>query len=114
MPDHRHPARAEPVQRGADAAGLSRDAVPADGARRLPVAEQVDTDDTVRTRQDPDHRVPPGHRGRGAVNQQQAWRTRPAVLHHVHVTIVKRHEPVTSARIAGHMLRHSGISCHLL
>ncbi len=51
MPDHRHPAHAEPVQRGADPAGLSRDVVAAREACRPPVAEQVDTDDTVRARQ---------------------------------------------------------------
>ena len=33
-------------------------------------------------------------------------RARPAVLHDVHVTIVKPHEPVVSVRIAGHGLRH--------
>ena len=84
MPDHRRPARAEPVQRGADPAGLSRDVVPAGGARRSPVTEQVDTDDTVGTRQPRDHRVPPGRRGRGAVDQQQGGRARLAVLHDVH------------------------------
>jgi hypothetical protein len=31
----------------------------------------------------------------------------------VHVTIVKPHEPVTSARIAGQVLCHCAISCHL-
>ena len=36
MPDDRHPARAEPVQDGADPAGLGRDVVPAGGAADLP------------------------------------------------------------------------------
>ena len=37
-------------------------------------------------------------------------RARPAVLHHMHVTIVKPHEPVVSVRIAGHVLCHCAVS----
>jgi hypothetical protein len=44
------------------------------------------------------------------VNQQQRGRTRLAVRHDVHVTLVKPHEPVVSVRIAGHVLRHCEMS----
>jgi hypothetical protein len=47
------------------------------------------------------------------VDQQHCGRTRLAVLHDVHVTFVKLYEPVLSARIAGHVLCHCAISCHL-
>jgi len=50
---------------------------------------------------------------RRAVDQQQGGHARFAVLHDVHVTIVKPHEPVLSVRIAGHVLCHCAVSCHL-
>ena len=111
MPDHHHPARAEPVQRRADPVGVSGDVVPARGAGRPAVAEQVDADNTAGARQGRDDRVPPGRRARGAVDQQQGGRTRPAALHHMHVTVGKPHEPAVSAWIAGHVLCHRTASC---
>jgi len=47
------------------------------------------------------------------VDQQHGGRTRLAVLHHVQVTIVKPDEPAASDRIAGRVLCHCAISCHL-
>ena len=47
------------------------------------------------------------------MDQQHGGRARRAVLHDVHVTIVKPHEPAVSARIAGHVLFHCAVSCHL-
>ena len=44
------------------------------------------------------------------MDQQHGGRARLAVLHHVHVTIVKPHEPVVSVRIAGHVLCHCAVS----
>ena len=35
---------------------------------------------------------------------------RPAVLHDMHVTIVKPHEPAASVQIAGHVLCHCAVS----
>jgi hypothetical protein len=40
------------------------------------------------------------------VDQQQSGRAWLAVLHDVHVTIVKPNESVVSVRLAGHVLRH--------
>ena len=48
------------------------------------------------------------------MDQQQGGRARLAVLHDVHVTIVKPHEPVASVRIAGQVLSHCAASCRLL
>jgi len=113
MPDRRHRARAERIERGADPASMTRDAVPAGRAGRPPVAGQVDTDDAAGARQGRDHRVPPGRRAHGAVDQQQGGRCWLAVLRDMHVTIVKPHEPVLSSRVAGHVLCHCAVSCHL-
>ena len=106
MPDHRHRARAEPVQRGTDPAGVSGELVPAGRARRPAVAEQVDTDNAAGARQGRDYRVPPGRRAREAVDQQHAWSSGLAALHHMQVTIGQRHEPAVRTRIAGQVLRH--------
>jgi hypothetical protein len=67
----------------------------------------------VRARQQWDHRVPDGRRDCSITEQKQRGRARLAVLHDVHITIVKPNEPAVSARIAGHVLCHCAISCHL-
>ena len=59
MPDHGHPADTELVERGPDPARVSRDVVPAGGAGRAPMAEQIDTNNTKDLRQSSDHWIPP-------------------------------------------------------
>jgi hypothetical protein len=44
------------------------------------------------------------------VDQQHGGRARLAVLHHVHHAIVKLHQPVFGARIAGYVLCHCAVS----
>jgi hypothetical protein len=43
------------------------------------------------------------------VTEGREWR----VLHDVHVTIVKPHEPVVGAQVAGHVLCQRAASCHV-
>ncbi len=93
MADHRRVAYAEPVEDGADAARLLRDAVAACRFRRTAVPEKVDPDDAVDTQHRHDGIPPAGGPG-GAVDEHQRGRGRRPVLDDVDIPAVEPDDAV--------------------